>query len=135
MNKVYKTVWNEQTGQVVVVSELTKSRGKRTASSVASQGAHPFRILSSKVATLALASAGMLSLAMPGAVFAQQGITFNADNNTSSIVAIGESLGLLGGSNITTTADEDDKTITIDLDDNINLTNSGSLTITGGPSI
>src|SRR5690625_2036457 len=130
MNKVYKTVWNEHTGQVVVVSELTKSRGKRTASSVASQGAHPFRILSSKVATLALASAGMLSLAMPGAVFAQDGIKFEADTGTTSIVELGDTLGIKGGENIETSVDSnDDNTVTIGLKEEIDLGGSGSLTI------
>src|SRR5699024_10184176 len=112
-----------------VVSELTKSRGKRTASSVASQGANPFHILSSKVATLALASAGMLSLAMPGAVFAQQDIKFEADTGTTSIIELGETLGIKGDDNIETSVDPDNsQTVTIGLKEQINLGGSGSLT-------
>ena len=34
MNKIYKSIWNEQTGTYVAVSENTKARGKRSSSAL-----------------------------------------------------------------------------------------------------
>src|SRR5690554_2001504 len=59
MNRVYKTIWNEQTGTYVAVSELSHARGKRSGSSVQKSSAGS--MLRSGV--LALAGAGLMGVA------------------------------------------------------------------------
>src|SRR3546814_14093618 len=63
VNRIYKTVWNEQTRTFVAVSELARARGKRSGSSVNTGAAASGTKLRGALAlgAVALAGAGFLS--------------------------------------------------------------------------
>ncbi|KAA0890599.1 YadA-like family protein [Pusillimonas sp. ANT_WB101] len=62
MNRIYRTLWNEQTGTYVAVPEIAKSRGKRSGSSVGTgaRGAAPAGAWTLTLCALALMGAGLL---------------------------------------------------------------------------
>ena len=71
MNRIYKTVWSEQAGTFVAVSENSKGRGKRSSSSVLKSGG---------VAAMLAAGALLMNGAAADVVIPEGGneITFNA---------------------------------------------------------
>ncbi|NYT75409.1 YadA-like family protein [Alcaligenaceae bacterium] len=77
MNRIYRTLWNEQTGTYVAVPEIAKSRGKRSGSSVGTgaRGAAPAGAWTLTLCALALMGAGLLG---GGQVAFAQALTGNS---------------------------------------------------------
>jgi autotransporter adhesin len=65
VNRIYKTVWNEQTRTFVAVSELTRARGKRSGASVACGGGAGWLGTRLALGVAALVGAGMMSVSLP----------------------------------------------------------------------
>ena len=125
MNKIFKSIWNEQTGTYVAVSENTRSKGKKS---------------SSTLCTALAVALGTFSLS------AQAGewhISDGTNLNSISTLLAGQTATFSGdGNNIST--ELSNRKLTVKLKDDLVLTsvktgdstlNSSGLSITGGPSV
>ncbi|WP_454004076.1 ESPR-type extended signal peptide-containing protein [Alcaligenes sp. Marseille-Q7550] len=118
MNKVYKSIWSEQTGTFVAVAENTKARGKRSTGTTMGMDAAfgPTQGLSWKLGAvmLALLSAGLL--ARPAAAQAVDGWDLSVDNGAAFHVAPGGAFALNSGSNIALTQNNGEVTVALNPD-------------------
>lgn len=128
MNRIYKSIWSEQTGTFVAVAENTKARGKRTAAAEAG-GQAVFSALHGMnwtlgAVVLALLGAGLL--ARPAAAQAVDGWDLSVDGGTAFHVAPGGAFALTSGSNMALT--QNNGAVTVALNPNLSV---DSVTATG----
>lgn len=116
MNRIYKTVWNEQSRTFVAVSENTKARGKRSGQSTGRLA----------IASIVLAGVGLAGFSVTSTA-ADDAITFNADTGSTD-VSLGQAVTISGTPNNVVTAITGN-TVQITLAQDIDLGSAGSLTI------
>ncbi|MBY6348195.1 hypothetical protein E5C31_19720 [Providencia rettgeri] len=138
MNHVYKTIWNEQTGTFVAVSENKNAKGKRSSSCVAGAKHPSFAARLGLAAILTASALGMsnvwAAVEIPGDGLGNV-INFTAPGGTIEFTGGGSIVGLssltiagvlsadqitVGGSTVATTAQLDATTATVQ-------TNSGKI--------
>ncbi len=94
MNHVYKTIWNEQTGTFVAVSEHKKAKGKRSSSCVKGGKRASF---SARMGWLALLTASALAMSNAWAAVEIPG---DGQNNLIDFTSPGGSIRFTGGGSI-----------------------------------
>lgn len=140
MNRIYKVIWNEALSCFTAVGEYAKGRGKSSKSSVSSNATINTTSNLSVIHTLRLST---IALGLLAAGFGMQanalGTYFVGDDPTPRIHTnsfLHQTLTVQGGEtvigdpntkNISVTANRHDKSLTIKLDENIDLGTDGSL--------
>ncbi|WP_283738214.1 ESPR-type extended signal peptide-containing protein [Alcaligenes faecalis] len=94
MNHIYKTIWNEQTGTFVAVSENKAAKGKRSSSCVKGGKRSSF---SSRMGLLALLTASALAVSNAWAVVEIPG---DGQDNTINFTSPGGTIQFVGGGSI-----------------------------------
>ena len=140
MNRIYKVIWNEALSCFTAVGEYAKGRGKSSKSSVSSNATINTTSNLSVIHTLRLST---IALGLLAAGFGMQanalGTYFVGDDPTPRIHTnsfLHQTLTVQGGEtvigdpntkNISVTANRHDKSLTIKLDENVDLGADGSL--------
>ncbi|MGP4732423.1 MULTISPECIES: YadA-like family protein [unclassified Psychrobacter] len=140
MNRIYKVIWNEALSCFTAVGEYAKGRGKSSKSSVSSNATINTTSNLSVIHTLRLST---IALGLLTAGFGMQanalGTYFVGDDPTPRIHTnsfLHQTLTVQGGEtvigdpntkNISVTANRHDKSLTIKLDENVDLGTDGSL--------
>nr|WP_201547241.1 ESPR-type extended signal peptide-containing protein [Psychrobacter sp. Pi2-1] len=140
MNRIYKVIWNEALSCFTAVGEYAKGRGKSSKSSVSSNATINTTSNLSVIHTLRLST---IALGLLAAGFGMQvnalGTYFVGDDPTPKIHTnsfLHQTLTVQGGEtvtgdpntkNISVTANRHDKSLTIKLDENVDLGTDGSL--------
>ncbi|WP_379544227.1 YadA-like family protein [Psychrobacter sp. R86515] len=140
MNRIYKVIWNEALSCFTAVGEYAKGRGKSSKSSVSSNATINTTSNLSVIRTIRLST---IALGLLAAGFGMQanalGTYFAGDDPTPRIHTnsfLHQTLTVQGGEtvigdpntkNISVTANRHDKSLTIKLDENIDLGTDGSL--------
>lgn len=103
MNRIYKSVWNEQTATFVAVAENTKARGKRSSGGACASQAVLEWVQGLRLRTVALAllSAGVLT--QPAMAQITDGWELAVDGATPFHVIPGGAFSLTSGNNIALT--------------------------------
>ena len=116
MNRIYKSVWNEQTATFVAVAENTKARGKRCSGGAgASQAVLEWvQGLRLRSVALALLAAGLLSQTANAQI--TDGWELSVDGATPFHVIPGGSFTLSSGSNIALTQTGNDVSVALSPD-------------------
>jgi len=94
MNHIYKTIWNEQTGTFVAVSENKAAKGKRSSSCVKGGKRSSF---SARMGLLALLTASALAVSNAWAVVEIPG---DGQDNTINFTSPGGTIQFVGGGSI-----------------------------------
>ncbi len=94
MNHIYKTIWNEQTGTFVAVSENKAAKGKRSSSCVKGGKRSSF---SARMGLLALLTANALAVSNAWAVVEIPG---DGQDNTINFTSPGGTIQFVGGGSI-----------------------------------
>ncbi|WP_045931865.1 YadA-like family protein [Alcaligenes faecalis] len=94
MNHIYKTIWNEQTGTFVAVSENKAAKGKRSSSCVKGGKRSSF---STRMGLLALLTASALAVSNAWAVVEIPG---DGQDNTINFTSPGGTIQFVGGGSI-----------------------------------
>ena len=140
MNRIYKVIWNEALSCFTAVGEYAKGRGKSSKSSISSNATINTTSNLSVIHTLRLST---IALGLLAAGFGMQvnalGTYFVGDDPTPKIHTnsfLHQTLTVQGGEtvtgdpntkNISVTANRHDKSLTIKLDENVDLGTDGSL--------
>lgn len=133
MNRIYKSVWNEQTATFVAVAENTKARGKRSSGGTSASLAvlEWVQGLRLRAVALALLSAGVLTQAAMAQV--TDGWELSVDGATPFHVIPGGAFSLTSGSNIALTQTDGAVSVALSPDLNVDsLTASGPVKAASG---
>ncbi|GAF56877.1 hypothetical protein JCM18901_2637 [Psychrobacter sp. JCM 18901] len=134
MNRIYKVIWNEALSCFTAVGEYAKGRGKSSKSSVSSNATINTTSNLSAIKTLRLSAIGIgLIAAGFGMQASAVGTYFAGDDSAPKIYTnpfYHQTLTVQGGEtvmgdsstkNISVTADRRDKSLTVKLDENVDL--------------
>ncbi|MBV4397398.1 hypothetical protein KU392_09055, partial [Advenella alkanexedens] len=111
MNRIYKSIWNEQTGTYVAVSENVKAKGKRSGSSV----------LASAILAITVGVSAQAQTVTVGNGFNVEDLHKFSGDTITIAGAVGAPVTLITNNNVQVGSD-------------VNLNTTG-LVITGGPSV
>jgi len=140
MNRIYKVIWNEALSCFTAVGEYAKGRGKSSKSSVSSNATINTTSNLSAIKTLRLSAIGIGLIAAGFGMQANAvGTYFAGDDSAPEIYTnpfLHQTVTVQGGEtvtgdsntkNISVTADRRNKSLTIKLDENVDLGADGSL--------